>query len=218
VPGGGVLVASVTLLGSLAKEPRPAAPEAAPARPSSDPGEDFYAERLMPRFELTNQDGQPVTQEIFEPGVVIVDFMFTNCPTICPIMTGVMADLNDRLADTGVKFVSISVDPAHDTPETLREYGGRVDADFDRWTFLTGDFATVENIVEGALSFNLSTNPDQQVSLRDGSQMDFIIHPAHLVLVRSNRDIVNIYKFDDAEAIDRLEERARWEDAAVSGG
>lgn len=182
--------------------------------PERDPGEDFYADKLIPRFTLVNQDGETVTQDIFEDGVVIVDFMFTNCPTICPMMTGVMADLTDRLADTKVKFVSMSVDPEHDTPEVLKAYGERVSADFDRWTFLTGNYDDVENIVYGALRFNLSTT-DDKVTLQDGSEMNFIMHPSKLVLVRPGRDVVNIYQYDDPEAIDRLEDRARWEAAAL---
>lgn len=182
--------------------------------PQRDPGEDFYADKLIPRFTLVNQDGETVTQEIFEDGVVIVDFMFTHCPTICPMMTGVMADLTDRLADTKVKFVSMSVDPDNDTPEVLKAYGQRMGADFDRWSFLTGSYDEVENIVYGALRFNLSTT-DQIVTLPDGSEMNFIMHPSKFVLVRSGRDVINIYQYDDPEAIDRLEDRARWEAAAL---
>lgn len=186
------------------------------SRPPPDDGESWFDENqiVVPRFTLVNQDGETVTQDIFEDGVVIVDFMFTNCPTICPMMTGVMADLTDRLADTKVKFVSMSVDPEHDTPEVLKAYGQRVSADFDRWTFLTGDYDAVENIVYGALRFNLSTT-DEKVTLQDGSEMNFIMHPSKLVLVRPGRDVVNIYQYDDPEAIDRLEDRARWEAAAL---
>ena len=214
---GALFVAGTVLLALLTKPARQVGGDL-PPRPTADAGEEFFADKLIPRFELVNQDGEPVTQEIFEDQVVICDFMFTNCPTICPVMNGVMADLTDRLSDTGVQFVSFSVDPEHDTPERLREYAGLLDADTDRWTFLTGNFETVENIVEGSLKFNLSTNPDQQVQLPDGSEMDFVIHPAHLVLVRPGRDVVNIYRYDEPDAIDRLEERARWEDAAVTGG
>lgn len=215
---GALFVAGSVLLALMTKPARKVGPADLPARPAADAGEEFFADKLIPRFELVNQDGETVTQEIFEDQVVICDFMFTHCPTICPMMNAVMADLADRLSDTGVQFVSFSVDPENDTPERLREYAGLLGADTDRWTFLTGDFAIVEGIVEGALKFDLSTNPGQKVQLPDGSEMDFVIHPAHLVLVRPGRDVVNIYRYDEPDAIDRLEERARWEDAAVSGG
>src|SRR5690606_12623831 len=127
------------------------------APPQRDAGEEFYADKLIPKFTLVNQDGETMTQEILEDGVVIMDFMFTHCPTICPMMTGVMADLTDRLEDTKVRFVSMSVDPANDMPEVLKAYGERTMADFDRSTFLTGDYEQVENIVYGAVPFNLST-------------------------------------------------------------
>jgi protein SCO1/2 len=218
----GALMGSLVVLSLVGLKPPRGVPDDAVAPGAQavqslrqrDPGEDFYADKLIPRFTLVNQDGETVTQDLFEDGVVIVDFMFTHCPTICPIMTGVMADLTDRLADTKVRFVSMSVDPANDTPEVLRAYGERMMADFDRWTFLTGDYDAVENIVFGALRFNLSTT-DDKVTLPDGSEMSFIMHPSHLVLVRPGRDVVNIYKYDDPEAIDRLDDRARWEAAAL---
>lgn len=218
---GGALTALLILAALVGKPTRgtgDAIPTtaAAPEKPSSDPGEDFFADKRIPPFELVNQNGEPVTEEIFEDGVVIVDFIFTNCPTICPFMTGVMADLSDRLEDTPVRFVSMSVDPEHDTPEALRAYAGRIGADLDRWSFLTGDYEAVERIVEGALFYNLSTS-DQKVTLPDGSEMNFIVHPSKLVLVRPGRDVVNVYQYDDPEAVARLEERARWEAAALGG-
>ena len=69
-------------------------------------------------------------------------FIYTSCPDVCPLLTDKMAQVQDELGpDFGaeVAFVSITVDPEHDTPEVLKEYAETFDADLGGWGFLTGD-------------------------------------------------------------------------------
>jgi protein SCO1/2 len=71
--------------------------------------------------------------------VTVYDFIFTNCTGTCPIMTNNMRELTPKVAkDAPVRFVSISVDPARDTPAVLADYAKRNRND-PRWTFLTGE-------------------------------------------------------------------------------
>ena len=78
-----------------------------------------------PQFTLTSQDGKPVALVDLRGKVVVVAFIYTQCPDICPMLTQKMVEIQDELgADFGPKvaFVSISLDPEHDTPEVLKDY------------------------------------------------------------------------------------------------
>ncbi|HEX6179013.1 MAG TPA: SCO family protein [Thermoanaerobaculia bacterium] len=93
----------------------------------------------VPNASLVDENNRPVQLDSMKGTVTVYDFIFTNCSGICPIMSRNMAELTKRIPkDAPVRFVSISVDPARDTPERLREYAKRFRRD-DRWTFLTGD-------------------------------------------------------------------------------
>ena len=93
----------------------------------------------VPNATLVDENNRPVQLDSMKGNVTVYDFIFTNCSGICPIMSRNMSDLTKRLPkDAPVRFVSISVDPARDTPERLREYAKRFRRD-DRWIFLTGD-------------------------------------------------------------------------------
>jgi protein SCO1 len=83
--------------------------------------------------------------------VVVMDFVFTTCTTICPLLTAkfarVQAELGDRLGK-GVKLVSVSLDPVRDTPDRLEAYAARHKAG-PHWTFLTGPKDDVDEVLKG---------------------------------------------------------------------
>ena len=94
----------------------------------------------VPDFALIDQRGRPVRRADLDGKVWIANFIFTNCPDECPLMTSEMAQLQSDLAHSvDLRFVSISVDPERDTPAVLSQYAERFNADPDRWFFLTGD-------------------------------------------------------------------------------
>jgi len=104
-----------------------------------------------PDFALTDQDGRPVSLASLRGHVVLLDFVYTHCPGPCPILTGthvaVQRALPPELAEK-VRFVSISLDPARDTPEALRAYATARGADLARWSFLTGEPDAVIDVLE----------------------------------------------------------------------
>ncbi|HEX6100598.1 MAG TPA: SCO family protein [Thermoanaerobaculia bacterium] len=93
----------------------------------------------VPATTLVDERGQSVSLDALKGNVVVYDFIFTNCTGTCPIMTNNMRALTPKVdKDAPVRFVSITVDPARDTPAVLSQYAKRVRND-PRWTFLTGD-------------------------------------------------------------------------------
>ena len=93
----------------------------------------------VPDLELRDEAGRTVRlRELFaSKRPVIVNFIFTSCPSICPVMTGTLLQLKRQLKDdrSNPLFISITLDPDTDTPAVLAEYAQRFDA---RWKFLTG--------------------------------------------------------------------------------
>ena len=100
----------------------------------------------VPSAQLVDETGKSVNLSSMKGSVTVYDFIFTSCTGICPIMTNNMRALTAKVdKDAPVRFVSISVDPARDTPAVLAEYAKRVRND-PRWTFLTGDRQTIVDL------------------------------------------------------------------------
>jgi protein SCO1 len=102
-----------------------------------------------PAFVLTSQDGTRVSLADLRGKVVAVTFIYTSCIDTCPVLTGLMAQVQDRLGqDFGkrVAFVSITVDPERDTPEVLKQYADTFGADLKGWAFLTGDPIAIRDV------------------------------------------------------------------------
>lgn len=105
-------------------------------------------------WTLVDQDGAAFGSQQLAGDVYVASFFFTRCPTVCPSlmdkqkrMQKAVADLGDEEGESKVRFLAITVDPAHDTPAVLKDYAGKLGADPARWTFLTGDRAVVEDLL-----------------------------------------------------------------------
>ena len=105
---------------------------------------------LAPDFSLVDQSGRGVTLADLRGQVLVVDFIFTRCAGPCPILTARNVELQralDASLRERVRFVSISLDPANDTPEALTAYAAARGADLVNWSFLTGPEADVAEVV-----------------------------------------------------------------------
>ena len=116
-----------------------------------------------PAFSLLDQDGKPVTDQTLRGQAYIADFVFTRCAGPCPMMTARMAGLHKELLDPKVRFVSISVDPEHDTPAVLKEYAKKFNADEARWRFLTGEKEAVFALARGMLVTAMPAQDQQPI-------------------------------------------------------
>jgi protein SCO1/2 len=110
----------------------------------------------VPDFALTDQLRRPLRRLDLEGKIWIANFIYTNCPDECPLMTAEMAKFQDAL--TGVpelRLVSITVDPAHDTPEVLWRYAEGFRADPAAWFFLTGDKAAIYRLARDGFKLGI---------------------------------------------------------------
>jgi cytochrome oxidase Cu insertion factor (SCO1/SenC/PrrC family) len=153
---------------------------------------------VAPGFTLTDQDGKAMSSGQLLGHPWIADFFFTSCATVCPMMSAHMSELQDELP-AGVKLVSFSVDPAHDTPAVLKAYGEKYHAQDGRWIFLTGDQKTQESIIR---AMKLGFIP------ADGGSP--IQHDWHFVLVDAQGRIRDFYDSENPQRMDVLIHDANW--------
>ena len=101
----------------------------------------------VPEFTLTDQSGAAFDSgKALSGHVWIADFMFTNCPGPCPRMSSQMRQVQDALAGTDARMVSLTIDPERDTPPVLSKYASYYSAKPGVWFFLTGDVKTLQNL------------------------------------------------------------------------
>ena len=111
----------------------------------------------VPDFTLLERSGQPVTNTTLLGTVWIASVIFTRCADECPLVSSHMAQLKDALAaERDVRLVSITVDPAYDTPAVLTRYAQRFAAQPERWLFLTGDKTMIYRLVREGFHLGVS--------------------------------------------------------------
>ena len=98
----------------------------------------------IPPFSFVNQYGDTITQEDYLGSVYVANFVFTTCPTICPVMTYQMKRIQQKTNTlpgfkNNFKILSHTVNPDYDTPEILLEYANNMEAELTNWNFVTGD-------------------------------------------------------------------------------
>ena len=148
-------------------------------------------------FTLTNQFGKKVSFDDLKGKVIIANFIFTSCPSICPTLTRNMKKLQDAFikTDTIVRFISFTVDPVRDNAEKLKTFGDKFLINHDTWWMLTG---TKNEIYDIALN-EFKANIAQQ----DGVDSNFI-HTDKFFLVDKERVLRGWYDGLDSVRLDQI--------------
>ena len=158
-----------------------------------DSKNDYQLPKLgsIPSFEFTDSDGNLISQEELSGKVWVADFIFTTCTMACPVMTGNMNLIHKAFKNNDkVRIVSISVYPEYDTPEILKEYASRYNANTNRWHFLTGPEENVKLVIKNGFKM--------------GDYEDIIFHSEKFALVDQNGNIRGYYngiKTDDIKTL-----------------
>lgn len=100
-----------------------------------------------PNFALTDQNGTKVTNETYKGKVYVVEFFFSTCPSICPIMNRNMADIQNKFfGNPNFGIASITINPEHDTVAVLKEHATQIGVKSSNWHLMTGDKEYIYNI------------------------------------------------------------------------
>ena len=150
---------------------------------------------MVPEFVLVNQDGKNFGSAQLRGKIWIADFIYTTCPGPCPMISSRMSELQKPLEKTDVHLVSFSVDPTKDTPQVLRGYAEKLQAEPGRWDFLTGPQSTI---------YNLSRN-GFKLAVSDGSEDNGIpVHSTRMILVDRHGAIRGYYDAVEPDAVTKL--------------
>ncbi|MCP4125205.1 MAG: SCO family protein [Bacteroidetes bacterium] len=147
-------------------------------------------------LKYTNQSNHEVTMNAYSDKVLVVDFIFTHCPTICPVMTANMREIQKVHSDIDeLQFLSFSVDPGRDSVPRLQYFADLFEADTGNWHFLTGDKKNIYRIAREGFAVTAMEG--------DGGPDDFI-HSPIMVLLDKKTNVRGFYDGTDTSAVQTL--------------
>lgn len=148
-------------------------------------------------FKLTNQFGKEVGLDDLNGKIVVADFFFTSCPSICPKLTRNMKRLQDafKKTDTIVRFVSFTIDPERDSVQKIKAYGDRFGIDHDTWWMLTGDRKEI---------YDIALNEFKASIAAEGNIDTGFIHTENFFLLDRDKVVRGWYNGLDSVNLDRL--------------
>jgi protein SCO1/2 len=147
-----MLAVTVSFHGPAAADEDPHAKHRAMMKQKSQPAAESADIDLRDRL-LVDQDGRErmFVSEVVGDNIVVMDFVYTTCTTICPVLSALFTQVQGQLGEAvgdEVTLVSMSVDPVRDTPQRLKAYSAKHRAG-DGWLWLTGPKADVEDVLTG---------------------------------------------------------------------
>lgn len=157
---------------------------------------------VSPEFTLTDQRGAPLSSADLRGRVLVVDFIFTRCPHVCPLLTQRLAEVAEATASAPasalpIDLVSFTVDPSYDTPEVLQEYAGRYNIPPERWHLLTGDVEAMGAVSLGFMQ-GLERGAEQPVPDITHSQRMLVVDPAGHIRLMAETDPAGLASIEQA--------------------
>ena len=147
-------------------------------------------------FNLTNQNGVKISSKDYENKVYVVDFFFTRCPSICPIMTDNMLLIQDEfINDDQIMLLSLSVTPDIDSVSVLKNYAIEKGINDLKWNITTGSKKHIYDLARKSYF--------AVVDQGDGDLQDFI-HTPNFILVDKKKQIRGIYDGTELNEVTRL--------------
>jgi protein SCO1/2 len=156
------------------------------------------------KYQLVNQNnGHVIFPDFVKGRIVVMNYIFTNCPDICPLSTNNMRLIQERLNREkiqNVRFVSLSFDPLNDTPEVLSKFARARDLDLSNWDFLTGDKNITDSLIK---QVGVIAVPGDSLITSAGKKIYYFIHTDRISLIDTEGRIRKNYK-GSAVNIDEL--------------
>lgn len=152
-----------------------------------------------PEWSFPDQHGRTVTSKELAGRPWVADFVFTQCRTVCPMLTARMVQLQRALTGVDVRFVSFSVDPAHDTPAALAAYATQWAPEEKRWSLLS---TTEEGLTRVVAGFHVLRE-------RQNDAVDPIVHTSVFLLVDGDGRVRGTFDSEHREELEALEKAVR---------
>jgi protein SCO1/2 len=150
----------------------------------------------IPEFNLIDQDGKPLKGSDLRGSIYVTDFFFTTCPGICPKLTNQLKRVQEEFASNDqIKILSITVDPAHDSAEVLKNYAELNRAIPNKWFFATGQKDSIYNLAHNG--YFISAGEE-----KNGPEA--FLHSSKLILVDKEGRIRGYYDGTSQTEVDRL--------------
>lgn len=153
-------------------------------------------------FTFTNQNGKIISQKDYAGKVYVADFFFTTCPTICPMMTKNMVDVQNALKDNNqVMLLSHTVMPDVDSVPVLKKYAVEHGVDDNKWNLVTGKKEDI---------YSIARKSYLAVKLGEPEELYDMVHTENFVLVDQKRRVRGFYDGTKKEDMDRLIDDVNW--------
>lgn len=152
-------------------------------------------QKILSSFTLINQDSSKVVfPDDFKNKVIVMGFIYTHCPDVCPLTVNNMKMMQEKLKKEGKKdvdFVALSFDPNRDTPHTLKEYADVRNIDLSNFQFLTGSKSEIDSLIKImhviAIKGDTTTSPE-------GDKTYYMIHTDRISLIDKDGNVRKNYK------------------------
>lgn len=147
-------------------------------------------------IQFTNQLGDKVDLDSLHGRIIVLDFFFTRCPSICPGLARSMKRLQNSFTknDSIVQFISVSIDPEHDSVQHLRKFADRYNVNHDTWWMVTGNKKEIYDFALNEIRANVA----------DPGVDTAFIHTENFFLLDSNRIVRGYYNGFDTAAMTKL--------------
>lgn len=153
-------------------------------------------EHRISDFHLLNQDGELKSTDDWKNKIVVADFFFTHCPTICPQMTKSLKKIQEVYkTDSAIQFNSFTVDPERDSSGQLKKYANQFNIDTYNWNLLTGNKREIYKLARNSFMIVATDG--------DGGPDDFI-HSENLVLIDKQKRIRGYYAGTSDKEVNQL--------------
>jgi protein SCO1 len=147
------------------------------------------------QYKLVDQNNRKVFFPEFVKGkLVVMNYIFTNCPDICPLSTNNMRLIQERIKKEkieSVEFVSVSFDPAHDSPEVLQKFAEIRNLDLSNWTFLTGEKSVINSLMN---KIGIVAVVGDSTVFKDGRKIYYYTHTDRIQIIDVEGKIRKNYK------------------------
>jgi protein SCO1 len=150
-------------------------------RELADNGDTIY--HTISNFKLMNQNGDSVTLDTYKDKILLVNFFFASCETVCPVMSTYISDhiFNEFKKDTNIRFLSFTVDPKNDSASVLKAYARKYAAN-ENWDFLTGSKSVIYDLAENSF----------RIPGAEGAHQD-LFHSDKIVLIDKQKRVRGVF-------------------------